>query len=54
MTKRVNQRPHQCRFAGAEVAFDKNHHSRGYRRRQRLSGALGGRLVGQGKNSGNI
>ncbi len=54
MAERPNQRAHQCRFAGAEVAFDKDHHARAYRRRQRLPGALGGRLVGQGKNSGTI
>lgn len=54
MTKRTKQRAHQRRLAGAEVAFEKNHQPGKQCRRQRLACALGGCLVGQGKNGGNI
>ena len=45
---------YQRRLAGAEVAFEKNHQPRMQCRCQRFAGALGSRLVGQGKNGGNI
>jgi len=54
MTERPDQGANQRRLPGAEVAFEKNHHSRLQRRRQRLAEALRGRLVGQGKNGGTI
>ena len=54
MTERLDQGANQRRFPGAEVAFEKNHHPRPQCRRQDLAQALRGRLVGQGKNGGNI
>ncbi len=54
MTERLDQGANQRRFPGAEVAFQKNHHSRPQCRRQHLAQALRGGLVGQGENGGNI
>ncbi len=54
MTERLDQGANQRRFPGAQVAFQKNHHSRAQCRRQHLAQALCGRLVGQGENGGNI
>ncbi len=53
MTKGTNQCPRQRRLARTEVTFQKNHHTGLDAGRQRLTQALGGRLVRQGKN-GNI
>ena len=53
-TERLNQGANQCRFPRTEVAFEINHHSRTHCRRQNLSQALRGSLVGQGENGGTI
>ena len=54
MTKRPDQRAHQRRLSGAEIAFEENHQARMHRRRQQLAQALRCGLVGQGENGGNI
>ena len=54
MTECPEQRPDQRGFTGTEVAFEENHQPRLQRRRQRLAQALGGRLIGQAENGGNI
>jgi epoxyqueuosine reductase len=54
MAECPNQCSRQGGFAGAKVTFEENHHARLQAWRQHFAQALGGRLVGQFENSGNI
>ena len=54
MAQGTNQCPRQCRLAGAEVSFEKNHRSRLQAGGQRGASSLGRRFVGQFENGGNI
>ena len=54
MAEGADQRPHQRRFAGAEVAFKVDDQPGHEARRQHFAEALRGGLVGQGINGGNI
>lgn len=54
MTKCPNHGARQRGFARPEVAFEENDHPRLQQWRQHFAQALGGRLVGQFENGGNI
>jgi epoxyqueuosine reductase len=54
MAKCPNHGARQRCFARPEVAFEENHHPRLQQWRQHFAQALGGRLVGQFENGGNI
>ena len=54
MAEGANQGPRQRSLAGTEVALEKNHQARLQQRGEDFAQALGGGLVGQGANGGNI
>jgi epoxyqueuosine reductase len=54
MAEGTDQGAHQGRFAGPQIPLEKNHQSGLQQRRQRFSQTLGGSLVRQLENGGNI